>query len=204
MYTVSLKYLERYCLCLLLLYVPGAESFEDLKTVNGEPCNTFYEAASEDYIKHHDVETAISLAYNDIDKMLQPFQKSLSNTFKIHLPKIKNHTYSTESFNKQEEIKLGQKIIATNLLPNSTTVHSHFKLYLNLSNESTLQLSATSQEAKIIRQTKVFIWDEAPIASNQALDIIDSGLHDLTQNNAPFGEKIMILGGDFRQVLPIV
>ncbi|PIO74456.1 hypothetical protein TELCIR_03542 [Teladorsagia circumcincta] len=37
-----------------------------------------------------------------------------------------------------------------------------------------------------------------------ALEAVDTLLRDITQNNEPFGGKITIIGGDFRQVLPVV
>ncbi|CAG8733988.1 12421_t:CDS:2, partial [Acaulospora morrowiae] len=69
-----------------------------------------------------------------------------------------------------EKTFLYQTGIAANFLPNGTTVHSRFKLPLTLLKESTLQLSANSQEAEEIRQAKVIIWDEAPMASCQSLN----------------------------------
>lgn len=37
-----------------------------------------------------------------------------------------------------------------------------------------------------------------------ALDVEDKSLRELLQVSKPFGGKIVILGGDFRQVLPVV
>ena len=37
-----------------------------------------------------------------------------------------------------------------------------------------------------------------------ALKAVDVLLRDITQVNRPFGGKYMFLGGDFRQVLPVV
>ena len=45
MYSVSPSDQERYYLRLLLLHTPGARSFNDLRTVNGELCQSFHEAA---------------------------------------------------------------------------------------------------------------------------------------------------------------
>ncbi|KHJ76634.1 hypothetical protein OESDEN_23746, partial [Oesophagostomum dentatum] len=42
------------------------------------------------------------------------------------------------------------------------------------------------------------------MAPKQALDAVDRLLRDITQLDSPFGNKIMLLGGDFRQVLPVV
>jgi len=38
---------------------------------------------------------------------------------------------------------------------------------------------------------------------HDALEIKDRMLHDIMNNNLFFGEKIIVLGGDFRQLLPI-
>lgn len=38
----------------------------------------------------------------------------------------------------------------------------------------------------------------------KALEIIDNTLQDLCDNTNPFGGKLIILGGDFRQILPVI
>ena len=40
--------------------------------------------------------------------------------------------------------------------------------------------------------------------SKKALEIVDKTLQDVCYNNEPFGGKLIILGGDFRQILPVV
>ena len=50
----------------------------------------------------------------------------------------------------------------------------------------------------------MFIWDEAPMAPRYALEIMDRALKDIMSNDLLFGGKIVILGGDFRQLLPIL
>ena len=46
----------------------------------------------------------------------------------------------------------------------------------------------------------MFILDEAPMAPRYALEIMDRTLKDLMCNDLLFGGKIVILGGDFRQL----
>ncbi len=94
--------------------------------------------------------------------------------------------------------------IAANLLPGGRTVHSVFKLPLRLTAESTCSINATSADAETLRSIDVIIWDEAPMAHRHALQAIDLLLRDLTKSSVPFGGKVMLLGGDFRQVLPVV
>lgn len=44
MYSCSPKYIEKFCLRLLLFHVKGPQSFEYLKTVNNVVCSSFEEA----------------------------------------------------------------------------------------------------------------------------------------------------------------
>ena len=94
--------------------------------------------------------------------------------------------------------------IAANLLPQGRTVTSAFRLVVqNDSRSSTMKRQ--SSEAAALRDTQVIIWDEAPMAPKTALETVDSLLQDIMQNDdKPFGGKVMVLGGDFRQMLPVV
>ena len=40
--------------------------------------------------------------------------------------------------------------------------------------------------------------------ARHAFHAIDRLLRDICNNNTPFGGKVILLGGDFRQVLPVV
>lgn len=93
--------------------------------------------------------------------------------------------------------------IAATLLPNGRTVHKTFGLPVPLFDDSSSNIKAQSKDAEILRKTDVFIWDEAPMAPRYALEIIDRTLRDFTNINAPFGGKMLVIGGDFRQLLPI-
>ena len=42
------------------------------------------------------------------------------------------------------------------------------------------------------------------MAKRQAVEAVDRTMQDITGVSLPFGGKIMVLGGDFRQVLPVV
>ena len=50
----------------------------------------------------------------------------------------------------------------------------------------------------------MFIVNEASLIPIHALNAIDRLLRELTGENIPFGGKIFMLGGDFRQVLPVM
>ena len=50
----------------------------------------------------------------------------------------------------------------------------------------------------------MFIIDEASMVPAHALAAIDRMLRDITSCDIPFGGKIFLMGGDFKQVLPVV
>ncbi|KYN05845.1 ATP-dependent DNA helicase PIF1 [Cyphomyrmex costatus] len=93
--------------------------------------------------------------------------------------------------------------IAATLLPHGKTVHKTFELPVPLFVDSTSGIKIQSKEAKYLKETEIFIWDEAPMAPRYALEIVDRTLRDLTGKKLPFGGKVIVLGGDFRQLLPI-
>jgi len=93
--------------------------------------------------------------------------------------------------------------IAANLLVDGRTVNSTFKLIVANDNK-TSSMKRQSSEAKKLKGTDLIIWDEAPMAPRQALDAIHDLLRDIMQNGSPFGGKTIVLGGDFRQILPVV
>ena len=56
----------------------------------------------------------------------------------------------------------------------------------------------------MLRDLHLIILDEASMIPAHALRAIDLLLRDLMSNDCPFGGKVIVLGGDFRQVLPVV
>ncbi|XP_070517882.1 ATP-dependent DNA helicase pif1-like [Cardiocondyla obscurior] len=93
--------------------------------------------------------------------------------------------------------------IAATLLPFGKTVHKTFGLPVPLFADSTSTIKIQSKEAQNLKEIDVFIWDKAPMAPRYALDIMDKLLQDIMENSLPIGEKVVILGGNFRQLLPI-
>ena len=56
----------------------------------------------------------------------------------------------------------------------------------------------------MIAEALIIIWDEAPMMHRHIMEALDRALRDLMGNPAPFGGKILLLGGDFRQILPVI
>ncbi|KAK7089794.1 hypothetical protein V1264_024238 [Littorina saxatilis] len=94
--------------------------------------------------------------------------------------------------------------IAATLLSGGRTVHNLFKLPVPILDTSTCNVSPTSSHAEYLRSVKLFIIDEASMVPANALKAIDNMLQDITKLKVPFGGKVFLMGGDFRQVLPVV
>ena len=95
--------------------------------------------------------------------------------------------------------------IASNLLKLGRTFHSRLKAPLTATEETMLQVSAHSSLAKLIQMARLLLIDEATMLDRFQLEALDRTLRDLTGiANIPFGGKIVLLAGDFRQCLPVV
>ena len=58
--------------------------------------------------------------------------------------------------------------------------------------------------AALMRAASLIIWDEVGMTRREAVETLDRTLQDIMGSSAPFGGKVMVFGGDFRQVLPVV
>lgn len=65
-------------------------------------------------------------------------------------------------------------------------------------------LSVISDRAKYLHQAKLIIWEELPMANKAAVECVNSFLQQLEGNILPFGGKLFLGLGDFRQVAPVV
>ena len=94
--------------------------------------------------------------------------------------------------------------IAANLLHLGRTFHSRFKAPLSPHEDSVLSIDAQSTLADLIRKAKVIVIDEAPMLHKFHLEAMDRTLMDIMDLEKPFGGKIVVLSGDFRQTLPVI
>ncbi|KAL5575313.1 hypothetical protein UlMin_017012 [Ulmus minor] len=94
--------------------------------------------------------------------------------------------------------------VAAGILPGGRTAHSRFKLPLQIEDNITCSVSKQSGLAKWLQLTKLIIWDETPMIDRRAIEALDIMLQDINDCNLSFGGKVVVFGGDFRQVLPVV
>nr|GEW61263.1 DNA helicase [Tanacetum cinerariifolium] len=85
--------------------------------------------------------------------------------------------------------------IASLLLPAGRTAHSRFKLPLELTDESFCHAKKKSQLGKLLVETYLIIWDEAPMNDKRCFETLDRTLRDpMDAPNVLFGGKTIVLG----------
>ncbi|GJV79230.1 ATP-dependent DNA helicase PIF1-like protein [Tanacetum coccineum] len=94
--------------------------------------------------------------------------------------------------------------IAALLLPGGRTTHSRFAILINVNEDSTCFINIESDLARLIRKTKLIIWDEAPMVNKHCFEALDRTLKDIMRSSNPFGGIVVVFRGDFRQILPVI
>ncbi|SAM07721.1 hypothetical protein, partial, partial [Absidia glauca] len=100
--------------------------------------------------------------------------------------------------------------IAAILLPGGRTAHSRFKIPIQRHSEMNCNVSLNTALAKLLQKTTLILWDEAVMSSKYNFEAVDRCLKDMmgaidpAMKSRPFGGKVVVFGGDFRQILPVV
>ncbi|XP_021991204.1 uncharacterized protein LOC110887959 [Helianthus annuus] len=100
--------------------------------------------------------------------------------------------------------------IASLLLSRGRTAHSRFHIPINLTEDSMCHIKPNSDIAKLLKETQLIIWDEAPMVHKHAFEALDRTMSDVfsdgrsIRSDVPFGGKVFVFGGDFRQILPVI
>ncbi|UYV67664.1 hypothetical protein LAZ67_5001520 [Cordylochernes scorpioides] len=241
-YTVHPSNAECYYLRMLLHVVKGPQSFEAIKTVNGQICQTYREACFKLGLLENDQHWDNTLA--EASETCHP--KQIRTLFAIILttcspsdPKglWEKHKEITEHVRTGNggllfldapggtgktfllnlilaEIRMKHEIalavassgIAATLLDGGRTAHSAFKLPLNLNiaDVPLCNIGKTSGMATVLKTCQIIIWDECTMAHKKALEALDRTLRDFRGNQPLMGGALILLAGDFRQILPVI
>ena len=71
-------------------------------------------------------------------------------------------------------------------------------------------IEPNSRLVELFKRTKLLIWDEVPMTHEHCFEALDRSLSDVIhcKNGEPsklsYGSKVVVFGGDFRQVLPVI
>ena len=94
--------------------------------------------------------------------------------------------------------------IASTLLKGGRTLYSTFKFNLKIDETTIFNISPLSTESDEFRDVDVIIIDEISMVNKIMFDAIDLFLRECNSTNEPFGNKLVTVGVDFRQTLPVL
>ncbi|GKA76322.1 DNA helicase, partial [Tanacetum coccineum] len=78
------------------------------------------------------------------------------------------------------------------------------KIVLAVASSGIASLTKNTQLATLLKETDLIIWDESPMNDRRCFETLDRTLRDILDTpNRLFGGKPIVLGGDFRQTLPV-
>ncbi|CAN1242010.1 ATP-dependent DNA helicase PIF1 [Linum perenne] len=183
-----------FYLRMLLTKIPGALSFEQLRTVNGHLYQTYQQACQ-----------ALGLLSNDTE-----WNDVMMEVSHWGMPSFIRSTFVSLLMFCNVSSPQTLSGIAATLLPGGVTAHSRFKIPIEVDHASTCAIKKGTNLARLMQQATLIVWDEAPMVHRLSFEAVDRTLCDIMNtptegpNYKPFGGKTVILGGDFRQTLPIV
>ncbi|CAN1147166.1 ATP-dependent DNA helicase PIF1 [Linum perenne] len=231
-----------FYLRMLLTKIPGALSFQSLRTVNGILYTTYQVAcqalgllATDD--EWNDVMAEVShwgmpplirstfvslLIFCHVTNPIALFERwwpSMADDFNRRLQRLSDNPVQDplpemlrNQIRSQGHIALvvASSGIAATLLPGGVTAHSRFKIPIDVDYASTCVIKKGTSLARLMQQASLIVWDEAPMVHRLSFEAVDRTLCDIMNiptdgpNYIPFGGKTILLGGDFRQTLPVV
>ena len=126
----------------------------------------------------------------------------------------KTYLYKTLSARLRSEgqivLNVASSGIAALLLEGGRTAHSRFAIPINVVDDSMCHIPGDSDLAELIRMCSLIIWDEAPMTHRHCYEAFDRTLRDICRptpyepSDQVFGGKVVLFGGDFRQILPVI
>ncbi len=97
------------------------------------------------------------------------------------------------------------------LLDRGRSTHSRFKIHVQgLNNTSTCYISRDFELASLLQAAALIVWDEVVMMHRHVSEAVNRSLQDIMAvinpsfKFLPFGGLVVVFGGNFRQILPIV
>jgi PIF1-like helicase/Helitron helicase-like domain at N-terminus len=98
-------------------------------------------------------------------------------------------------------LNVAASALAATLLPEGCTAHSAFRIPIPTTSSSYCGVKGASRE--MIRQCKCICYDEVSMVGKEVAECLNRFLQDVMQNDKPFGGKVVVFLGDFKQLMPV-
>jgi ATP-dependent DNA helicase PIF1 len=144
--------------------------------------------------------TIINACNTDIGGMF--FVYGYGGTGKMYLYKKLSSALRSKG---QVVLNVASSGIAALLLEGGRTTQYRCAIPINLVEDSMYSISTDSDLAELLSMAKLIIWDEAPMVHRHCFEAFDRTMRDITSvPDKVFGGKVVVFGGDFRQILPVI
>jgi hypothetical protein len=104
--------------------------------------------------------------------------------------------------NGKEVVAVAASALAAMLIVGGTTAHSRFHIPIPTNEYSMCNLSRECRT--MLKSAAIIIWDECSMVHQHVADTVDRSLRDIMGDARPFGGKVVVFMGDFKQLLPVV
>ncbi|KAL1371277.1 hypothetical protein AAHE18_01G120100 [Arachis hypogaea] len=197
-----------YYMRILLAVQRGCTTYESIRTVNGITYSSFQDACYSMGLLCDDRE--FIAAINEVAELASGHQ--LRKLFAMLL--ISNSISNPERVWNATWTLLANGILyeRRKALKNQglSMTDDELKNLCLIEIEKILNIKHGSLKAELLIQSSLIIWDEAPMLNKMCFEALDRTLRDLMsvtdqhKIHQPFGGKVVVLGGDFRQILPVI
>ena len=123
---------------------------------------------------------------------------------------VQHHLKAVRSANDGYALAVVSSATAVLLLEDGRTAHSMSKIPLEASSTTFCDNKPQFPTAELLKKTKLIIWVESSMINKSILQTVDRTFKDIFSrihealSNVSFGGRLMLFGGNFRQVLPVV
>jgi ATP-dependent DNA helicase PIF1 len=94
--------------------------------------------------------------------------------------------------------------IAAQLLIEGATAHRRFGVPNNVEHDTVSRIECHSKYASVLRAAQLIIIDEVSMQDRYVLEYIDRLYKDIMGSRLPFGGKAIVIGGDWKQLMPVI
>lgn len=117
-----------------------------------------------------------------------------------------NLILSSIRLNQQVAIAVASSAIASTFSIGGRTAHAALKIPLDIASKEnpTCNISRNSTDGRLLQESKIIVWDKCSMAHRKSLDALNVTLKDLRNTNYFMGGVLLLLAGDFRQILLVI